>query len=306
MPNFAPRFMTGFAKNELSILIPNYNNVCVDQVKDLQRQAQALGIDYEIIVADDASPDKESIRANEVINQLPHCRYIVKGRNSGSAATRNFLGASSRYKWMLFLDADICIPGDPFLRNYLQHPGDGVINGGISIVSNDSLKSNLRYIYEKEAEPLHSADRRQQNRYQEFRSTNFLIDRASFEQCPFDERFTKSGYEDVLFGKHLKQKGIPVTHIDNPVMMKTFESNPDYVTKTERNLRTLHQFRQELRGYSRMLTFIEGIHIPLILFIIRLFHRLFGSLIRRNLCSSHPVLRLFSLYRLGYFLAIDA
>ena len=298
--------MTGFAKNELSILIPNYNNVCVDQVKDLQRQAQALGIDYEIIVADDASPDKESIRANEVINQLPHCRYIVKGRNSGSAATRNFLGASSRYKWMLFLDADICIPGDPFLRNYLQHAGEGVINGGISIVCNDSLKSNLRYIYEKEAEPLHSADRRQQNRYQEFRSTNFLIDRASFEQCPFDERFTKSGYEDVLFGKHLKQKGIPVTHIDNPVTMTTFETNPDYIAKTERNLRTLHHFRQELRGYSRMLTLIDGIHIPLILSIIRLFHRLFGSLIRHNLCSSHPVLRLFSLYRLGYFLAIDA
>ena len=122
---------------------------------------------------------------------------------------------------------------------------------------------------------------------------------------PFDERFRYYGYEDVLFGKQLRADHIAITHLDNPMGFCTFESNPDFVAKTEEGLRTLHQFRNELRGYSRLLTLVEGIHIPLILSLIRFFHRLFGGLIRRNLCSHHPNLRLFSLYKLGYFLCID-
>jgi glycosyltransferase involved in cell wall biosynthesis len=291
--------------NELSILIPNYNSSCVELVEELQRQALQLGINYEIIVADDASPDKASIQPNEVINTLPHCRFILKESNTGSAATRNFLAQNSQYRLMLFLDADIHIPNDRFLSNYLQEQHEGVVNGGISICTDDSLRSCLRYLYEKEAEPLHTAEKRQQNKYQEFRSTNFIIDRESFQKCPFDERFTKSGYEDVLFGKNLKQKGIPVTHIDNPVIMRSFENNPDYMAKMERNLRTLHQFRDELRGYSRLLTFDKGIHIAAVRWLIKGWHLVFGQLERKNLCGPHPNLRLFSLYKLGYYLSLN-
>ena len=180
----------------------------------------------------------------------------------------------------------------------------GVVNGGICIVDDDTLSHNLRYIYEKDAEPAHTAEKRQANKYHEFRSTNFMIEREAFKACPFDERFTRSGYEDVLFGKMLKQQQIPVTHIDNPVMMTKFETNPDYVTKIERSTRTLHTFRNELRGYSRILTFDSGIHISAVRWIIRLWHRIFGNMERRNLCGSRPILKLFALYRLGYYLAL--
>ena len=84
--------------------------------------------------------------------------------------------------------------------------------------------------------------------------------------------------------------------------MTKFESNPDYVTKIERSLRTLYQFRDDLRGYSRLLTFVSGIHIPLILSLIRLWHRLFRKAERRNLCGSRPSLLVFKFYRLGYYL----
>ena len=131
-----------------------------------------------------------------------------------------------------------------------------------------------------------------------------MIEREVFVACPFDERFTRSGYEDVLFGKMLKQQQVPVTHIDNPVMMTEFESNPDYVTKIERSMRTLYTFRQELKGYSRILTFDDGIHISAIRSLIRLWHRVFGNMERRNLCGHSPILKLFSLYRLGYYLTI--
>lgn len=290
-------------KTEVSVLIPNYNNVCVELVTVLQRQAEALGISYEILVADDASPMKEAIRQNEDINALPHCRYIVKETNSGSAATRNFLWAQSQYPWLLFLDCDISIPDDHFLERYVTDDHEGVVNGGIRITDDDGLRHNLRYLYEKAAEPAHTAEKRQANRYQEFRSTNFMIERRVFEKCRFDERFTRSGYEDVLFGKMLSQQQVSVTHIDNPVMMTEFEPNADYVRKIERSLRTLYTFRNELRGYSRILTSDSGIHIGAVRGMIRLWHRLFGGLERRNLCGKRPCLKLFNLYRLGYYIS---
>ena len=120
--------MTQWAKKELSILIPNYNNVCVELVAVLQQQAEALGIDYEILVADDASPKKNTILLNQPINELPHCRYIIKEANTGSAATRNYLGQQSQYHWLLFLDCDITIPDDHFLERYMADTHEGVVN----------------------------------------------------------------------------------------------------------------------------------------------------------------------------------
>ena len=55
-------------KRELSILIPTFNDVCNDVVKELQRQASQIeGLSYEIVVADDGSTDTEAMAANEAI-----------------------------------------------------------------------------------------------------------------------------------------------------------------------------------------------------------------------------------------------
>lgn len=290
----------------ISILIPIYNSVCVKQVKELSAQAQQLNVDYEIIVADDDSPLKDVVRDNEAINDMPNCQYIVKPTNTGSAATRNFLAQKSQYPWLLFIDCDVEISNPSFLRTYILYIDNDydVINGGIAVADIPQMGSNLRYIYEKAAEADHTAAKRQKQRYQEFRSTNFMIRRDVFLQNPFDERFTKSGYEDVLFGKHLKHSNAAILHIDNPVTMTEFETNPDYVLKTERNLRTLYQFSSDLRGYSRLITLVSGIHISAILWLMRLWHRMFGAIERRNLCGSRPYLLVFKLYRLGYYLSL--
>lgn len=293
-------------KGELSILIPAYNTVCVNMVDVLQQQAEALGIDYEIIVVDDASPLKDTVRQNRVISDRPHCTFIAKEQNSGSAATRNFLTAQSHYRWLLFLDCDMHIPDSHFLERYVSCEYDGVINGGISIGGNpDELKHCLRYRYEKREEPSHTAEQRQLRSYQSFRSTNFLAARDAMIRCPFDERFKRSGYEDVLLGKSFKQQGVTLTHIDNPLVMTDYESNVDYVVKIERSLQTLHSFRQELRGYSRLLTLADGIHLAIVRSTIGLAFHLCRPLMRRNLCSRHPSLTVFDLYRIGYFLTLN-
>ena len=290
----------------LSILIPTYNDLCVNLVDALRQQAEAADFAYEILVADDGSTDADVIARNSGINQWEHCQYLRQPKNIGRAAIRNYLAQTAQYDWLLFIDSDMTLVRADFLSKYASIESAEVIDGGVCIGGDaDALRDNLRYRYEKAVEHEHTVEIRQQNPYRDFHTANFLIRRDLMLAHPFDERFRHYGYEDVLFGKQLRADRIAITHIDNPMGFCTFESNPDFIAKTEEGLQTLSQFRHELRGYSRMLTFADGIHIPPILWIIRLSHRLFGTLIRRNLCGHHPNLRLLGLYKLGYFLTLQ-
>ena len=90
---------------ELSILIPTYNDVCMPLATSLQRQAETLGTNYEIIVADDGSTDQDTILQNRSINSLPHCRYVERKENVGRAAIRNFLANEASHPFLVFIDA---------------------------------------------------------------------------------------------------------------------------------------------------------------------------------------------------------
>lgn len=289
----------------LSILIPTYNDLCFTLVGDLRQQAEEAGIDYEILVGDDGSTDAEVIEKNRKICKRPHCHYLIQIQNIGRAAIRNFLAKEAHHDWLLFIDSDMTIARVDYLSKYLAMEGSEVVDGGVIIGGDaDTLKGNLRYLYEKTSEQEHTAEKRQQHPYQDFHTANFLIRRDLMLAHPFDERFRHYGYEDVLFGKKLRAKGVKITHIDNPLGFSTFEENTQFILKTEEGLRTLHQFQSDLRGYSRLLTLVEGIHLPIILSLIRCWHKLFGKWERKNLCGSHPSLRLFKLYKLGYYLKI--
>ena len=291
-------------KQELSVMIPTYNHVCVPLVKQLAQLLQISAVSYEIIVADDGSTDVETVAENKTINDLPHCRYIIRQANVGRAAIRNFLVQQAQYAYVLFIDSDMTILNDHLIRRYLDNTCNTVIDGGVAIHGDENLlKGNLRYLYEKAEEASHTAPERQKDPYQHLHTTNLFVARDLILKYPFDERFRHYGYEDVLLGKTFRIQHIPIEHIDNPLGFCTFESNTAFVEKTEEGLRTLYQFRQELRGYSRLLTLVSNIHFPVILSMIRLWHRLFGSLERRLLCGSHPNLLVFKLYRLGYYLS---
>jgi hypothetical protein len=189
------------------------------------------------------------------------------------------------------------IGSNSFLQRYLETEATEVAYGSYSV--GEGTPSCLRYIYEKEAEPRHTAGERRQHPYRDFHSSNFLIRRTLMLAHPFDERFRHYGYEDVLFGKQLQQHAIPIHHMDNPLSFERFEPNSAFVSKTEEGLRTLYQFRHELQGYSRMLDMPRYLHAPP-----RLWHRLFKNAERRNLCSPHPSLILFKLYKAGYFFSL--
>ena len=291
-------------KSELSILIPVYNDVCGSLVAELQRQAEAIdGLLYEIIVADDGSTYKDCIEANQkAFGSLAHCKYIIRKENVGRAAIRNFLAKESHYQWLLFIDCDMTICLDNYLSRYLNGTDSPVTCGGYRV--GNGSNQNLRYIYEKDAEPKHTAEQRQRTPYHHFHTSNFLVQRDVMLANPFDERFRQYGYEDVLLGKKLRTAGVAVQHIANPVGFDVFEPNDHYVEKTEEGLHTLYHFRHDLRGYNSLLTLVNGIHIGLVKSAIRLWHRLFGALERRMLCGNKPNLTVFKLYKLGYYLTL--
>jgi len=292
-------------KKELSILIPTFNGDCREQVMQLSEQAERIeGLRYEILVADDGSTDADIVSLNQrVIATLPHSRYILRGENTGRSAIRNFLVSEALFEWVIIMDCEMSINHDDYLLRYLKDETEAVVvYGGITV--GEGSNDNLRFLYEKRAEPLHTAEKRQQNPYKDFHTANFMAKRDVLLANPFDERFHKYGYEDVLLGKQLHKNGIDVWHIDNPVGFDKFESNESFVRKTEESLETLCEFRNDLRGYSQMLTFAEGIHLGVIKGCIKLWHYLFGGLERRHLCGKHPSLKIFKLYKIGYFLSI--
>lgn len=303
---------------DLSILLPSYNNVCVSLVQALQRQADALRgkldkpFRYEIIVADDGSTDAACIDANRVIGDMLHCRYLRMEQNVGRAQIRNVLISESRGDYVLLIDSDLFLCDDNYLYKYATSIADVVYGGtciggeGLAMVDNEAntenLKGNLRYIYEKKAEPSHRAVFRQLRPNQEISVCNLYARRDIMEAHPFDSRFKAYGYEDVLFGKRLAESGIEVTHIDNPVLINEFEPNSVFVKKTEEAILTLCRFEQDLEGYSNLKTKVTtlGRYIPLSLF--RLWHRIMKNKEKRNLTGSKPSLLLFKLYKLGFFL----
>ncbi len=287
---------------EISILIPTFNDNCVALVQALQQQACLLGSDYEIIVADDGSTDNMKLQANRAINELSNCKVIERAENGGRAAIRNFLAQQAHYDWLLFIDSDMVVCREDFLQRYATtSDNDLVVDGGVCI--GKVVPGNLRSLYEKTAEKDHTAEKRQQTPYQHLHTANLFMHRDVISQHPFDERFRHYGYEDVLLGKELEKAAIPIRHIDNPLSFEIYESNEHFLAKTEEGLRTLYEFRNELKGYSNLLEVAERLK-PLAFMIRGMHHRNKGRE-RRNLLGSNPSLKVFSLYRLGYFMTLQ-
>ncbi len=287
---------------DLSILITTYNDNCVALVQTLQEQASLLDSDYEIIVADDGSTDSQVVQANRAINQLPHCQVIERDKNSGRAAIRNFLVQQAHHDWLLFIDSDMVVCRKDFLLRYAETPdSDLVVDGGVCI--GKVIPGNLRSLYEKDAEKKHTAEKRRQTPYQHIHTANLFLHRDVMRQHPFDERFRHYGYEDVLLGKQLQKAAIAISHIDNPLSFEVFESNENFLSKTEEGLRTLYQFRDELNDYSNLLKLANK--LKPIAFVVRKWHHRNKGRERRNLLGPNPCLKVFSLYRLGYFMSLQ-
>ena len=294
----------------LSILIPTYNYAAYSLAETLSRQAGRLSIPCEIIVADDASTDQECRRRNGLISALPQCTCLALERNVGRARIRNLLAKKASHRWLLFLDSDGMPVSDDFLTRYeaaiaeAEEGGQAVICGGIvHPASCPSPQVSLRWKYEHAAEPHHTVSERKRRPWGAFRTFNFAVRSDVFNRIQFDETFRHYGYEDVLFGLHLQEAGIEILHIDNALMNEDIEPNDVFLRKTEEALRTLKLHANKLGSSVRLHHQSQKLHrIPGVVLLLKYTFRLIQPCMKKNLTSQRPLLPLFNLYKLGYYL----
>lgn len=301
----------------LSILLPSYNNTCLALVEALHAQASALrDFRYEILVADDGSTDKMSVKTNRRINDLPNCRYIEREKNVGRAIIRNFLAKQAQGRWLLYIDSDMEVRNPLYITNYVSilrkqetdektHPD--IIYGGYTIANADekALSNNLRYISERQNRQNADHTLRQSHPYRDFHTSNFIVRREIMLQYPLDERFRHYGYEDVLWGKTLQTHNISILHVDNPLNFEHFETNMTFLDKTEEALHTLYHFREDLSECSTLIRYANMVcRIPLAQHAIRKTFPFISLHIKSKLMGPSPNVLLFNIYKLMYFVRL--
>lgn len=180
----------------ISIVIPAYNNSCLELVSKLAEQATSMEkLQWEIVVADDASTNDDIVKENEGINNIPNCSYIRRGKNVGRARIRNFLARKARGNWLLFIDGDGKIINSNYLSQMVEAGNKAkVCYGGYRMMPGSV--SSLRWRYEKAQAARHSVEARKKYPYKSFNISNLLIERELMLAYPLDKRFVKYGYEE--------------------------------------------------------------------------------------------------------------
>lgn len=276
----------------LSILLPTYNCRCVDLVTALHSQCEAIkGLRYEIIVADDGSPRTEFVHQNKAIERLRNVEYIVRTTNVGRSRIRNYLVTQAQNDWILFIDGDLELANPTYIQTFLEAEGDLIV-GGIAIAQ---AEGSLRWLAEKAHEAKNTAQYRSRHALE--LHTNFLVRRKDLLARPFDEAFTRYGYEDVMLGKALVGAGLAVNHIDNPVLFAHFESNASFLKKTDEALETLVEHREQLRSVNHLLPLMERLEGYRLLPLLRFCYKISEKWLRKRLTGNNPNLFLFKMYR---------
>ena len=223
----------------IAICIPVYNFDVRPLVADLINQMEALNAQTELILIDDASEEHY-----QSINQFSHplVRQFTLSENIGRAAIRNRFLTYTQQPFLLFLDCDSNIVRENFLRTYLQVTQSSdykVFTGGRiypSTCAGAAQKLSWKYGSLRESKSLKE---RQQQPYLSFMTNNFLIHREIWSVVQFDESLRQYGHEDTLFGFHLKQAGIEIQHLDNPILNGHLETNREFLSKTEKGIKNL-------------------------------------------------------------------
>lgn len=283
----------------ISVLIPTYNHVCVELVKELSRQMTDGNIDGEILVIDDCSTDDAVQSVNKQITDIRHARLIQLQNNVGISKIRNLLVENAKYDILICVDSDTFPKSKSFIADYLKAIADAeVVCGGLTYRHSKEI-SALRYKYGslREEETLEVRSKRP---YKSFKTSNYCIRRGVFETVHFDESIDKYGNEDTLFGKDLEQKRIPICHIDNPVYHDDLDSDIDFLIKTYTGIDNLVQHQEKLHSHSKLLRFYAKLKIFRVAFIFRISYVLFGGIMERHVISGKPSVKIFQLLKICY------
>jgi len=294
----------------ISILIPVFNYDIASLVTGLQQAVKDIKEYDEIIIGADGCSDNY-IGMYEALSKLDKVSLLVSEDNVGRATIRNMLADKASGDYLLFIDADALIQGNPkdyltrWLENYKTAP---VVCGGTDYHKTppDNPDKYLRWHYGYYNEKK-SLKKRRKRPYSTFSGFNFLIESQILNKFKFNEELKKYGHEDTLFAYQLKKAGINLEHIDNSLIHDGLESNRDYVLKTRdsiSNLNILYDKVTDKRTFASIVKLLRNYRRLRLLGITRLLSYIYRKRQRRieiMLRSTKCSLRIFKIYKLGLF-----
>lgn len=294
----------------LSILIPTFNHLTTTLVKELHLQCSKNKIIFEILICDDASTNKKILLKNSNLNKLSNVYHIRNKTNIGRSATRNKLAVTSKYKWLLFIDADVIPKSKKFIKNYLNAIDNSsqVISGGVTYRNIPIEKKQiLRWKYGKIREYKQTFDR-QNSPYLNLFSSNFLILKEVINNIPFNEEVSKKANEDTLFSYNLKLNNIEIKHIENEVFHENLECATMFLQKTLNYAKSSLLFVQSnllSKDYMKITKTYYLLKRFKIDNLLKLIYIIFNKNLEKQLKSKNPSLFIFDLYRLSYLCYIS-
>lgn len=289
----------------LSICIAIHNWNVNRLVKDLRKQALKLDVPFEILLLDDAS-DYDYQLKNAHLDYEEHVTYFQSYVNLGRSLARNTLAAKAKHPYLLFLDCDATVTHRDFLKKYLSALPAKVVVGGCEYQKRRPKRNCIlrwQYGLKREQIPAHV---RNQHPNSAFSAFNFLIEKKVFDQIKFDETLRGYGHEDTLFGLDLLDHQITVNHIDNPLRHDGIFPTDDFLQRTQNAIRNLlvilemNRQREALIQSIRLLRTYQKMKKCRMVWLYRLFYKIFKKIIVKNLYSTKPNIRFFDLYKLGY------
>ena len=287
----------------ISILIPTYNYNTFPLVSKLHKQCESVGIEFEILVMDDASTDKQCLQENLKINLLTNCSFQTLKQNIGRSAIRNLLAKKATAKKLLFLDADVMPLRDDFINQYFSHINlnQDIICGGITYQGVKAKKrERLRYVYGLHREQK-SVSKRQNNSHF-IVSANMFISKLCFLEI--NTMLDNLYGDDLVLSNNIKIKQINVLHIDNPVIHYGLEQNDKFIKKALQAVETIVLLEKRNLLEKEFLP-IQKAYLKLKKFYLEnTFNKVisqFEKKMERNFNSENPTLLWFDLYRLNHY-----
>jgi len=290
----------------LSVCIPIYNFDISTLINNLLAQKSVLSTPIEIILIDDASTHFQE--ENKQFESS--CTYISLKENIGRSKIRNMFVEYANYQYMLFLDCDSIIVNSNFLANYIteiQNQHQICCGGRIYPKTCPSKQQRLSWKYGIERESK-SASVRNKFPNSSFMTNNFLIKKELLSTIKFDERLTKYGHEDTLYGYILRKHDITIKHIDNPIMNGEIETNEVFIDKTNLAIHNLvlisNYYKDDLHFQREILLLNAYVKLKPIRFFILLIGKITTPILlyiqRRGIIN----IPLFNLYKLLHLFSI--
>jgi glycosyltransferase involved in cell wall biosynthesis len=226
---------------KISLLIPVLDYDIIALVYSMKNAMGKVPEFYEILIGDDGS--SAEYHEKYLSLETDNVKVITSEKNIGRAAIRNKLALEAKGDFLLFIDADVMVPGtaEAYILKWLPFVNiSRVICGGT--LYHESAPGDpdklLRWKYGKWREQK-SASERNKHPHSGFSTFNVLIEKSVFSKIRFNEELKQYGHEDTLLGYQLKKAGIGILHIDNGLIHEGLESNRDFLNKTKLGIENL-------------------------------------------------------------------